>query len=235
MVNIQDESGKINVNSASEEQLLALALAVGIPESDASTIAQSIMDWRDTDDERLMNGAETEYYQSLKMPYAAKNGRIDAPEELLLIRGVTPEYYYGIPEKNDAGAIVYKYGLSRCLTTYSASNNNSQINVNYAPLPVLLSITGMTQDDAERIIANRPFENTADISDVTRGSLSTQTLQYFSTQLTDIYTLNVAAIAGNSKVKRVIRTVIRLDRSRQNYHQILYWNENVPDYESAQL
>jgi hypothetical protein len=100
---------------------------------------------------------------------------------------------------------------------------------------VLLAVTGIAQEDVERIIANRPYQNTGEISDAVRGMLSTQSLQYLSTQLTDIYTLNVAGIAGNSKVKSVIRTVIRLDRSRQNYHQILYWNENVPDYESAQL
>ena len=122
----------------------------------------------------------------------------DATEELLLIRGVTPEYYYGRPERAEDGSIIYKYGISRCLTVYSTSTR-SQINVNYAPLPVLLSIPGIDLETAERIIANRPFQNTGEISDAIPGSLTTESLQYFSTQLTDIYTLNIAAFPVTQK------------------------------------
>ncbi|MEJ2110305.1 MAG: type II secretion system protein GspK [Acidobacteriota bacterium] len=233
-VSIQDESGKLDLNTATEDELRGLALAVGIPESDADIIADSVLDWRDTDSEHRMNGAEDEYYQSLATPYSAKNGRIDALEELLRIRGVTQDYFYGMPEKTADGSIVYKYGLSRCLTVYSNSSR-TRINVNYAPMPVLLSIPGITQADAERIIEGRPFSNTSEISSAIAGSLSASSTQYLSTQLTDIFTLNVTAYAGNSKVKRVIRTVVRLDRGRRNYHQILYWNENVPDYEGTNL
>lgn len=233
-VHIQDESGKLDLNSATEDQLLSLMLTIGIPEAEASTITASILDWIDTDDEQRMNGAENDYYQSLDIPYSAKNGRFDTTEELLLVRGVTPEYFYGRPERYEDGSIGYQYGLSRCLTVYSNSSR-SQINVNYAPLSVLMSIPGINLGIAERIIANRPYENTGEISDAIPGSLSSETIQYLSTQLTDIYTLNVEARAGNSKVKRVIRAVVRLDRSHRNLHQILYWNENVPDYESANL
>jgi general secretion pathway protein K len=210
--------------------LRSLILAVGIPENDADIITDSILDWRDTDEEEHTNGAENAYYQSLSTPYSAKNGRLTAIEELLLIRGVTPEYFYGKPERTDDGSVIYKYGLSRCLTVYSNSTR-TRINVNYAPLPVLLSVTGIDQGTAERIIANRPYQNTSEISDVLPGTLSAGTIQYLSTQLTDIYTLNVTATAENSKVRRIIRTVVRMDRGLSDYHQILYWNENVPDNE----
>ena len=133
---------------------------------------------------------------------------------------------------------MYKYGLSRCLTVY-ANTGRTRINVNYAPLAVLLSIPNMTRADAERIIAARPFQNTGEISDAMPGTLSAETIQYLSTQLTDIYTLNVSAYARDSEenpgVKRVLRAVVRLDRARPNYHQILYWNENVPDYQGTNL
>jgi general secretion pathway protein K len=237
-VNIQDESGKLDLNAATEEQLRSLCLALGIGESDASTIVDSIMDWRDTDTEQRMNGAEEGYYRSLPTPYSPKNGRMESVEELLLVRGVTPEYFYGKLEQTEDGSTVYKYGLSRCLTVY-AGTGGTRINVNYAPLAVLLSIPNMTRADAERIIASRPFQNTGEISDAIPGTLSAGTTQYLSTQLTDIYTLNVTAYARNSEkdsgVKRVLRVVVRLDRGRPNYHQILYWNENVPDYQGTNL
>ena len=233
-VDIQDESGKVDLNNASEEQVLALLLAAEIPEHDAEIIKDSIMDWKDTDDFYRANGAESEYYESLDTPYSAKNNRINAIEELLLVRGVTPEYFYGSPERTGDGSVHYKYGISRYFTVYSS---NSQININYAPLPVLLSIPGMAPELAMRIVETRrttPFKNTAEISNLLPGT-STGTQQYLTIQPSNIYTLNVTASSGNSKVRRVIRTVVRLDNGLQNYHQTLYWNENVPDYESANL
>jgi general secretion pathway protein K len=234
-VNIQDESGKINLNTVSEQQLRALVLATGIPPNDADSITDSIMDWRDPDDAHRMNGAEDEYYQALDPPYSSKDGRIDTTEELLLVRGVTPEYFYGKPEKTEDGALVYKYGLSRYLTVYSARN---QININYAPLPVLLSIPGMLPEIAGMIYEKRqtkPFQTTGDISREIPGMLGAETISYLTTQPTGIYTLNVSAYAMNSKVRRVIRTVISLDGSQEDFHRILYWNESVPDYEGGTL
>lgn len=94
-VDVQDESGKINVNTVGEEQLKALVAVIGIPEPDADIIVDSILDWKDLDKIARQNGAEDEYYQSLQPPYLAKNGVLGTVEELLLVRGVTPEYYYG--------------------------------------------------------------------------------------------------------------------------------------------
>jgi general secretion pathway protein K len=234
-VNIQDETGKVNLNSASttsEEQLRNLMLAAEIPPADADVITDSILDWLDTDDSSRENGAEDDYYQTLSPPYSAKNGRFEAIEELLLVRGVTPEYFYGRPERADDGSIIYKYGLCRYLTVYS---NRNQINVNFAPLPVLLSIPGMTRDSAERIFQRRqtePFRNTLEISEESVGMLGTTTSQYLTVQTSNTYTLNVSASMGNSKVRRVIRTVVNLDSGQQNFYRILYWNENVPDHVS---
>ena len=48
-VDIQDESGKININFVMEDQLRALLEVVGIPHPDLDIIADSIMDWKDPD------------------------------------------------------------------------------------------------------------------------------------------------------------------------------------------
>ena len=235
LVEIQDESGKVDLNRVSEEQLRTLVTATGIPPHDADVITDSIMDWRDEDNAHRMNGAEDEYYQTLDPPYTPKNGAIDATEEILLIRGVTPEYFYGRPEKTDDGSIIYKYGLSRYLTVYS---NRNQINVNFAPLPVLLSIPGMSPAAAEKIYETRltsPFQSPADISGIIPGGLGAGTLQYLSTQQTGMYSLHAVAYAGNSKVRRGIHAVVSLEGNQQNFYRILYWNENVPYYEGAIL
>jgi general secretion pathway protein K len=229
-VNIQDESGKLNVNYVLEDQLRALTEAAGIDKQDGDIITDSILDWKDTDPAHHINGAEDDYYQALNPPYRAKNGNIDTPEELLLIRGITPEYFYGRPERDAGGSIFYKYGLSRYLTVYSQSR---QINVNYAPLPVLQSIPGMPQEAAKAIYDRRhvkPFKATREINDL-GVNLGTTAGQFLAVGQTDTFTLTASAHAANSNVRRVIRAVVKLEPGSKKPYRILYWNENIPDYE----
>jgi general secretion pathway protein K len=237
---IEDESGKLNPNMVQEDQLRALVNALGIQQPDSDIITDSIMDWRDTDVLHRMNGAEDDYYQSQNPPYKAKNGRIETLEELLLIRGITPDYFYGHPERSPEGAIIYKYGLSRCLTVFS---NNNQINVNSAPIPVLMSINGMTPEAAQAIYQRRlskPFKNRDELQREMSSSLGTATLPFLTAWLPGqpgmnvMYTLTASAGAENSKVRRVIRTVVAIDAGQQKTgYRTLYWNENVPDYEGS--
>jgi general secretion pathway protein K len=229
-VDIQDESGKVAVNTVSEEMLRNLVEAIGIPKPDSDIITDSILDWRDQDSAHRLNGAEDDYYQQLNPPYKAKNGRIETIEELLLVRGVTPEYFYGHPEKEN-GVVTYKYGLSRYLTPYS---NTPQVNVNFAALPVLKAVPGMPPDAAQAIFDRRhikPFKTTTDISRDLGVTLSTTTLPFLTVNQTTTYTLTVAARAANSKALRVIRTVVNLEFAANKPYRTLYWNENVPDYE----
>jgi general secretion pathway protein K len=232
-VDIQDESGKINLNFVQEEQLRALIAACGIPPEDAGIILDSILDWKDTDNLHRINGAEDDYYQTLNPPYKTKNARFDTIEELLLVRGVTPTYFYGYPERATDGSIVYRYGLSRFFTAYS---NRNQVNVNYATLAVLQSIPGMSPQAAKLIYDRRhvkPFKNTLEINHDLAVNLEPKTLAFLSTDQTGIYTLTASAHGEHSKAKRVIRAVINLQQSEHSPYQTLYWNENVPDYEGT--
>lgn len=233
-VDIQDESGKINLNTVSAEQMRALAQAIGIPAEEADVIVDSILDWRDSDRLFRMNGAEDDYYQALDPPYKTKNARFDTVEELLLVRGITPAYYYGYPERTVTGSVVHRYGFSRYCTVYS---NRNQINVNFAPLPVLLSVPGMPAEAARMIYERRqtrPFKNTQEITSEVPINLGTQTMPFLTTQPTNVYTLTASARGENSKAKRVIRAVVSLERGGANApYQTLYWNENVPDYEGV--
>jgi len=230
-VDLQDESGKLPVNSISEEQLRNLIEACGIKKPDSDIIIDSILDWRDADSAHRINGAEDDYYESLNPPYKAKNGRIDSIEELLLVRGVNPEYFYGYPEKDANGNITYRYGLSRYLTVYS---NNPQVNINYAPLAVLQSVPGMPPEAAKAIYDRRhikPFKTTQDISRDLGISLDAKTQPYLAINQTGFYTLTASAHATNSKVRRVIRCIVNIDPGSNRQYRTLYWNENVPDYE----
>jgi len=226
-VDVQDESAKINVNFATDEQLRNLMLALGIEQRDADIMVDSIMDWKDADNLHRANGGEDEFYQALNPPYKAKNSKIDTVEELLLIRGVTKQYYYGFSEKTTEGAIAYRYGLSRYLTVYSNSN---RINVNYASVPVLMSIPGMPPQVAQMIYERRrvkPFQTVEEITKDVAATLTASVMPFLSTDHTGIYTLTALGRRMGSKVQRVIRAVVSLDPRESARYKFIYWNENV--------
>ena len=92
-IGITDESAKLNLNYATDAQLLVLveAAAAGDERVIPQEIVDAILDWRDADSKPRGETGDTEgvYYQELEPPYRVKNGLFDTVEELLLVKGVT--------------------------------------------------------------------------------------------------------------------------------------------------
>ena len=82
-IELVDETSKINVNQATTSMLTALF--------GDSEVAQSIRDWMDADDNPRQLGAESDYYLSLSTPYYCRNAPLTTVDELMLVKGVTPE------------------------------------------------------------------------------------------------------------------------------------------------
>jgi DNA uptake protein ComE-like DNA-binding protein len=100
---LEDESARVNLNVLVklEEQALSLGqdtlirdLLLALPGMTAET-ADAILDWIDEDDTPREFGAEADYYAGLSPPYAPKNSLLETVEELLLVRGVTPQLLFG--------------------------------------------------------------------------------------------------------------------------------------------
>ncbi len=143
---IADESGKININALTDANgiiLNNLMVNVGIPGETANIIMDSVLDWKDEDNLRRLNGAEDSYYESLPVPYKAKNGNFDTLEELLLVRGVTPEILFGDGSHP---------GLINFLTVYP---KGSAINLNAASKEVIAALPNMTSSMADKIVEFR--------------------------------------------------------------------------------
>lgn len=87
-VQVIDEASKLNVNTATKTQLLGLPYMV-------EEIADAIIDWRDTDDTPSGTGVESGYYESLQYGYLARNGPFRTVRELLLVKDVTEDLFYG--------------------------------------------------------------------------------------------------------------------------------------------
>ena len=73
-----------------------LEVACGMEEGEErSELVDCIIDWMDSDDIARAAGMEEDDYQELNPPRHVKNAKLDSPEELLLVYGMTPEMFYG--------------------------------------------------------------------------------------------------------------------------------------------
>jgi general secretion pathway protein K len=224
-VQIIDETGKMNVNLAPDYLLYNLLIMVGLEAQQADMITDSIEDWRDRDDLNRLNGAESEYYQALEEPYLAKNGLFDVPEELLLVRGITPEIFYGRKGTTQDGEQIEYYALQKYLTTFTTIN---RINVNSAPFPVLAAVPGLDVNAAaeiQRMRQEAPIANVTEIMEKIPG-LPTEASRLLSAVRSNVYTLVSDGYLADSEVIGRIRCVVRVDPSSPKGYAVLYWNES---------
>jgi type II secretory pathway component PulK len=92
-----DESSKINLNALlrlDTSGRVAFEMLMKLPNM-TEEIADAIIDWIDPDDNPRPYGAESQTYLGGSPSYRCKNGPLDSVEELLLVRGVTPELLFG--------------------------------------------------------------------------------------------------------------------------------------------
>jgi len=95
-----DESTKLNLRWVLQADLqqpgtgrMILMRLPGVDE----IVADSILDWIDDSSyEPREFGAKDEYYMSLDPPFFTRMGMPDSLDELLLVRGVTPQLLYGV-------------------------------------------------------------------------------------------------------------------------------------------
>ena len=159
LVEISDHSGRIQINQLvdkegnyNDSQKRLLMRFLGSAEFDldpeeAENIMDAIKDWIDADNEPTRFGAEDAYYQALEKPYPCKNAPLEFLEELLLVRGITKELFYGSGEKP---------GISR----YLSPHGKGKININTADPLVLRALSDqIDQEQAEDMVAYREDED----------------------------------------------------------------------------
>jgi general secretion pathway protein K len=160
-VRIVDLERKLNINYTRPDVLEQVMRKLGVDVLDASQILSSIEDWRDPDQNTQINGAETDYYLNLKPPYVAKDGPMDDISELLLVRGVTPEIYWGLGNGDEPSERLgfargtmsdYAAGLVDVFTVSPAAH---RININTASAAVLRMLPGIDDGLAEAIVQMR--------------------------------------------------------------------------------
>ncbi|HEX2965469.1 MAG TPA: helix-hairpin-helix domain-containing protein [Syntrophorhabdaceae bacterium] len=201
---LYDESGKININRMQNRTAVILnnlIVNLGTPKEQADIIVDSISDWIDGDNLARLNGAESEYYQSLPNPYDAKNARLDTLEELMMVKGMTADILFGTKERK---------GLIQFLTVYSRMD---RINMNAAPKEVLMALPDVTEEIADRIVERRQsieFKSIQDIQMI-EGINYRALAPFVDIGESNVYTIESVGFQSEEKKGYGIRAVVSID------------------------
>jgi general secretion pathway protein K len=154
-VEIIPEASKLNINQAPPEDLFRLLVALGQDPGRAREIVMAIEDWRSPPRPGVLSPFD-EYYFSLGPSFRARHASLEETEELLLVRGVTPELYYGTyvpaPEGNgEAPRLAQRAGLADCVSVFGS---RLAVDINTARPETLLAI-GVPPDMVNAILERR--------------------------------------------------------------------------------
>ncbi|MBI3410660.1 MAG: general secretion pathway protein GspK [Planctomycetes bacterium] len=164
---VVDETGKININAMMKldptgQQLLNMLMKLPNMTDD---IANSIVYWADTA-KKQRSGAADDYYSGLTPSYRARGGPLDSVDELLLVRGVTPQLLYGndlnrngiLDPEEDDGSGTFDRGWAAFLTVHSREQvldpqGKAPANINGDLQTVYTAIQGAASDDMAKFVA----------------------------------------------------------------------------------
>lgn len=139
-VRIYDHAGKINLREIGRPRMRAL-LEKKLGEEADDQIDELIAawaDWVDLNDNAGINGAESDYYETLDNPYMPRNGKLETVEEILHIRGFDE--------------VFADVDLDAAFTLYS---DDELINLNLATVEAMRLLPGLDEELIENVIAYR--------------------------------------------------------------------------------
>ena len=231
-IDILPEAGRRNVNKLEDEDWEELLDLSGVPEDQWPDLIDAFMDFVDPGDEHRLNGAERDdaFYKSRS--YEPKNAELDTIDELLLVKGFTPELVYGGPNP-DPKAPPFR-GIAHLLTTFG----DGKVNINTASREVLMTLTGTdgelldewAVDDILKYrlgddgLANTEDDGFESVSDaISKTSLSPSIASKLS--VSDRQYVRVTSIGECNGVRSGVWAIFEVSK---NNLLPLYWREETP-------
>jgi len=134
-VSVQDETGRLDINLASRNQLRDYFKSAGADAQDADTLADRVVDWRSPKGTQSLNGASAEDYEGAG--YRPRGAPFQSVDELQFVLGMTPALLRS---------------AAPGLTVYS---HHQDFDLRFAPKEVLALIPGMDSAKIDQAIAMR--------------------------------------------------------------------------------
>jgi general secretion pathway protein K len=230
IVHIDNAAGLIDINTASDKLLRVMVNTLDINDREKAVIVDSILDWRDSDDFHRLHGAEDNHYQSLATPYDCKNAPFDSVEELLLVRGMSPELFDKslksiitiIPERK-----ANLSGKSRS-SRRSARTSPGQININAAPRHLLEALPRITSQQVQSLIdyrTDRDFSSVAEVRDLIGAETFSAISPYITLILSPYYTIRAEGRVTGTSVRQIIQAMVQIDETLPRGYEIARWQD----------
>jgi len=156
LVEFSPETARLSLNKAEPPELFRLLMALGVDEGRAQEIAAAIVDWRTQGPPG--SGLFDQFYLQQSPSFRARKASFEEVEEVLFVKGMTPEIFHGGWRREPDGRLVRVPGLKHCVSVYGTT---PQVDVNTAEAPVLLAI-GVLPQAVEAILQMRrtqPIDN----------------------------------------------------------------------------
>ena len=226
-VTIGNESGKVNINRANRDMLIMLLKGFDLDPQDQDVIVDSILDWRDPNNLHRVNGAEDNYYQSLPEPYECKDGDFDTVEELLMVRGVTPEIFYGgLKDMVTAHQLRKSSTKSRRRTKIT-----NKISINAASKEMLRTLPLMTEDLVQEIVDYREdadFVSLLDVASVVGPEAYLAILPFIGLEISPYYTVTVVGNVEGSRIRRGVESFVEINEGLKKGYRVIQWRDRLP-------
>lgn len=223
------ENSKLNVNKATPEELRNLVVALGVDPERAQQIAAGIVDWR----EGTPGGSFSlfdEYYMSLTPSFRARHASLQEIEELLLVRGITPDLFYGSYTRDAEGHFIAHDGLRDCLSVYGSTG---VLDVNGVAPEVMVSL-GVPPESAAAIVARRNIAPITDMSQLAGLNIGGRAAGRLGKNGGPIVTLRATAQlrlpSGQfSEVRRTVSAMIKqkVESAKSPSYHIMRWYDNA--------
>jgi general secretion pathway protein K len=221
-VRLIDEGGKINLNRVNEETLRRVFSNLGLDPVLRDTLVDSIMDWRDPDELHRINGAESDYYLAQSPAYTAKNGPLDSVEDLLWIKGMTAELFFGSGETTDPSAAgPPRVGFRDIFTIDSPID---RVNLRTASAEVIHALMGISLEKAKSFVEERKKSSEKTLADLLPllgiGS-GDPALRLFIFTNPSVVAVEAEGKLSDSRLRRRVKGIVRLGGARG--YELLRW------------
>ena len=145
MVELIPETARLGLNVGKPAEFVNLLLVLGVEPPRAQAIAAGILDWRE------LGGAMDAQYLSLVPSFRPRHASFQDVEEVLLVRGMTPDIFHGTYARDPQGRLRRLGALKDCVSVIGASGS---FDVNHSE-PALLRSLGMAPFAVDRLVQLR--------------------------------------------------------------------------------
>jgi len=236
-VRIDNDSGKININQADKGLLHLMLNGFELDEQEKDVIVDSILDWKDADSNHRINGAEDQYYQSLPDPYKCRNADFDSIEELLLVKGVTSDIYYGgLDQMTTVISAIKAITLkkrSRKKRSGKKGTDYNKVNINAISPRLWRAFPDMTDDLVTQIVEYRKtkdFQSINELQQIVGPDVYAGIYRYLTLNKSPYYTIRSTGTIKGSRIFEGVEGIIRLDNRIKKKYQVIQWKDGISDY-----